>query len=270
MNKPRPLTPTPVQEVPLPRAPLERVIAQVRFPTILAIHNPDNVAEFQEELRTTYPVLNQDQVHNIELTGGQTPNVRQGLIWRLTDRDERWRVSLGVDFVALETYSYDSRNDFLSRLSAVLSATEKTFQPALARRLGLRYIDRLTDEAVDRVEDFISSEVLGIIQPPRDPHFVLGESIIHQITEAQFLARDDAFVQAHWGLLPSKTTYDPNALEPVDKPSWVLDLDMFTAKSKPFATEELLTTATAFAECIHWLFRQMVREEFLRFYGGQP
>ena len=270
MNNPQPLTPTPTPEVPLPQAPLVRVIAQARFPAILAIRNPDRVAEFQEILRTTYPVLSQDQVHNIELTGGQTPNVRQCLIWRLADRDARWRVSLGVDFVALETSLYESRNDFLCRLAAVLSATEATFQPALANRLGLRYIDRLTDEAVDRVGDLIRPEVLGIIRPPRDPHFALGESVIHQMTEVQFLVRDGACVQGHWGLLPRNTTYDPNALEPVDKRSWVLDLDMFTAVSKPFASEELLTIAESFAECIYWLFRQTVTEEFLRFYGGQP
>ena len=272
MHEPRPLHPIPTPEVPLPRAPLSRVIAQARFPSILAIRDPDKVAVLQEALRETYPNLSQDQVHSIELTGGQTPNVRQGLIWRLADRekDARWRVSLGVDFVALETSTYDSRDDFLDRLRAVLSAVEQAFKPASASRLGLRYIDRLTDEAVDRVGELIRSEVLGIIRPPENPHSALGESVIHLMTEAQFLAQDGARVQGRWGQLPENATYDPNALEPVAKPSWVLDLDMFTTESQPFASKELLTTATGFANCLYWLFRQMVTEEFLRFYGGEP
>ena len=119
MIEPRPLSPTPTPEVPLPQAPLVRVIAQARFPPILTIRNPDRAAVFQEALRDTYPNLSQDQVHSIELGGGQTPNVSQGLIWRLADRegDLHWRVSLGVDFVALETSSYDNRGRF-SRPSA--------------------------------------------------------------------------------------------------------------------------------------------------------
>lgn len=272
MKEPRPLNPTPMPEVPLPRAPLARVIAQARFPSILAIRNPDKVAVFQEALRDTYPHLGEEQVHSIELTGGQTPNVRQGLIWRLADRekDVRWRVSLGVDFVALETSSYDSRDDFLDRLRAVVSAVEQTFKPASASRLGLRYIDRLTDEAVDRIGELIRSEVLGIIRPPEDLAPALGESVIHLLTEAQFLAQDGAGVQGRWGQLPANATYDPNALEPVAKPSWVLDLDMFSTESQPFESEDLLTTATGFATCLYWLFRQMVTEEFLRFYGGEP
>ena len=272
MNKPRPLNPTSMPEVPLARAPLVRVIAQARFPPILAIRDPDKVAVLQEVLRETYPNLSQDQVQSIELTGGQTPNVRQGLIWRLADRekDARWRVSLGVDFVALETSSYDSRVDFLDRLRAVVSAVEQAFKPASVTRLGLRYIDRLTDEAVDRIGELIDPEVLGIIRPPRNPHPALGESLIHLMTEAQFLAQDGARVQGRWGQLPKNATYDPNALEPVAKPSWVLDLDMYMTESLPFASEELLTTAMGFAKCIYWLFRQMVTEEFLKFYGGEP
>ena len=86
MIGPRPLNPTSTPEVPLARAPLARVIAQARFPPILAIRVPDKVAVVQEALRETYPNLSQDQVHSIELTGGETPNFHQGLIWRLADR----------------------------------------------------------------------------------------------------------------------------------------------------------------------------------------
>ena len=236
MNQPQPLNPTPTLEVPLPRAPLARVIAQARFPPILAIRDPDKVAVLQEALREIYPNLSQDQVHSIELTGGQTPNVRQGLIWRLSDgeKDARWRVSLGVDFVALETSSYDSRDDFLDRLRAVVSAVEHALKPASANRIGLRYIDRLVDEAVDHIGELVLPEVLGIIRPPGNPHPILGESVIHLMTEAQFLAQDGARVQGRWGQMPANATYDPDALEPVSKPSWVLDLDMFTTDSQPF------------------------------------
>lgn len=272
MTDPRPLNPSPTPEVSLPRAPLARVLAQARFPTILAVRDPDRVAGFQDALRETYPNLNQDQVHSIRLGGGEAPDVRPDLIWRLTDRETGpgWRVSLGVDFVALETSSYDSRRDFLDRLLTVLSAVEEAFRPASASRLGLRYIGRLTGEAVDRIAELVHAEVLGIIQPTDTLDPSLRDSVIHQLTEVQFLSPAGTRVQGRWGQLPANATYDPNALEPVEVPSWVLDLDMFTAESQPFASEDLLRTATGFAECLYWVFRQMVTVEFLRFYGGEP
>ena len=270
MKEPRPLNPTPTREVPLPRAPLARVIAQARFPPILSIRDPDKVAVLQEALRETYPNLGQEQVHSLEMTGGQPPNIRQGLVWRLADRekDALWRVSLGVDFVALETSSYDGRDDFLDRLRNVVSTSydgrddfldrlrnvvstvERAFEPASVSRLGLRYIDRLTEGAVDRVDELIHPEVLGMIQTRGNPDPAPGESIVHLMTEAQFLARDGARIQGRWGKLPANATYDPDAFDPVARPSWILDLDMFTTESQPFASDGLLTTATEFAECL--------------------
>jgi len=272
MTEPRPLSPTPTPQVHLPQAPLARVLAQVRFPTILAIRDPDRVAVLQEALRETYPNLSQEDVHSIELGGGETPNVRQGLIWRLADRenDHLWRVSLGVDFVALETSHYGSRADFLARLSKVLAAVEELFKPASASRFGLRYIDRLTGAAVERIGELIHAEILGMLQPPQNLDPSLRESVIHQIAEAQFRGPDGARIQGRWGKLPANATHDPNTLAPVAEPSWVLDLDMFSSESLPFASEDLLATAEGFAECLYWLFRQMVTMEFLRFHGGEP
>lgn len=271
MAKPRALRPKPIPEVPLAHAPLARVIAQIRFPSILAIRNPDKVAVFQEALRSIYPHLEEHRVQRFDLYPDPNLSAREGIIWRLTDRETEpsWRVSLGVDFVALEASDYDSRADFLERLAAVVGAVEDTFKPADVKRLGLRYINRLTGEAVDRVGELLQSEVLGIVRADSSFAPALDDSIVHLMTEAQFVAPDHAYVQGRWGQVPVNATYDPDAIEPINEPSWVIDLDMFTSKPQSFESEGLLTSATGFATCLYWLFRQMVTDEFLRFYGGE-
>ncbi len=266
------LKPLQIPEVRLQQAPLVGVIAQVRFPAILAIRNPDKVAKFQEALRQDYPFLIQEHVNRIELAGIQTPNVHSGIIWRLTDkeRDAQWRVSLGIDFVALETSLYDSRNDFLNRIGTVVSAVEKTFEPASASRVGLRYVDQLVDEAVARISEIVQPSILGIVGSPRETELNFRDSITRSLTETEILAPNGARIQARWGQLPPNTTYDPNILDPIDKMSWILDLDMFKLGSHPFDREALQKITSNFAECIYWLFRQIVTDEFLKFYGGQP
>ena len=268
---PQPLNPTLVPEVPLPRAPLARVIAQIQFPTILAIRNPDKVTSVQEDLRKDYPFLKQEQVRNIEVTSDQTPNVHHSVVWRFADRETNasWRVSLSVDFVAIETSSYISRSDFLNRLDILVSSVNRHFKPESASRLGLRYIARLIDDAIERVEELVHPKVLGIHSDSNNLEFVLGNSIIHSITDTQFLAPEDAYIQGRWGRLPAGRTYDPNVLDPFSKPSWILDLDMFKSNSIPFTNEVLLPTATDFAKNLYWVFRQMVTEEFLKYYGGE-
>ena len=272
MKAPTPLDLPPVEEVHLPHAPLVRVLAQVRFPAILAIRNVDHIAEWQGKLRDTYPHLRKEEVHSIELGGDQDPKVDRDRIWRLADKeqDEDWRVSLGVDFVALETTAYERRADFLKRLGDVIAAVEQTITPAAANRLGVRYVDRLTDEAVDRIGDLVRPEVLSIIQPSGNGRPELRNSIASLMTQAEFLAPDGNGIQGRWGRLPAGATYDHGSLEPFHEPSWILDLDMFTTKPQPFESEKLLTTATGFAESLYRLFRHMVKDEFLRFYGGTP
>src|SRR5664280_912724 len=98
---PVPLVGPPPAEVHLPNAPLARAIAQVRFPEILSIRNPDKVAAFQDELRAAYPILTQDQVASVVLAAPNQAgaHVEESKIWRFADKavELSWRVSLGTN-----------------------------------------------------------------------------------------------------------------------------------------------------------------------------
>ena len=268
-TQPQPLTSESPTEVALTRAPLERVIAQIRFPQILAIRNPDRVATFQEAIRNTYSNLDKEQGRNIDLSR-ETPEVSErSLIWRFSSSQESpsWRVSLGVDFVALETTKYESRSDFLKRLDHIVGSLADAFGPADAQRVGLRYIDRLRDEALANLPDLIQPEVLGILKVNGDHPQRLGHATKHMITTAQFLA-EEGVIQGLWGMLPPDATHDPNVLEPLDSASWFLDLDMFTPNPIAYERELLVSTVGSFAKRIYSVFREMINEKFLAFYGA--
>ena len=266
-----PLTAACPTEVPLPNAPLKRVIAQVRFPPILSILKDDTVARFQELLRSEYPHLRKDSINNVEIAQDLSPNVSPSIVWRLTDESQssKWRISLGTDFVALETSEYRDRNDFLNRLLTVLASVESCFSPAEAQRLGLRYIDRLEGEAVLKVGTLIRSGVLGILQPSTEVTDTLRKATTHLVSQAQFETAEGA-IQGRWGNLPPNATYDPDLLQPIAGASWVLDLDMFSKQALPFEADDLVNMTRSFAKRIYSVFRLMITDEFLRFYGGTP
>jgi uncharacterized protein (TIGR04255 family) len=83
------------------------------------------------------------------------------------------------------------------------------------------------------------------------------------------LDTEEGQILARWGQLPGHMSTESEIM-PVETPSWVIDLDMFTPSAQRFETEELLAKATHFAERIYTVFRWMVNDDFLRFYGGQP
>jgi uncharacterized protein (TIGR04255 family) len=267
---PVPLAGPPPAEVPLPQAPLARVIGQVRFPEILSIRNPDKVAAFQEELRSSYPMLVKEQIANLVLPAPHhvMPRVEENSIWRFADKavEFSWRVSLGTGFVALETTAYKSRTDFLERFALVLKAIEKNFKPAQAQRLGVRHVNRMSGGALERIGALIKPGPLGILADADE----LGKAAQYLLSEAQLLTEEGQLL-ARWGVLPTNATYDPESLPPLEEASWVMDFDMFKDQPQPdhFDSEALISFATKFAERGYSVFRRMITDDFLRFFGGK-
>ena len=272
MTATQPLRPTPVDEVHLPRTPLAAVVARVQFPRILAIGQAEKVAMFQEALRDTYPLLNQEHVHQVSVAESTLSAVSHASVWRLADRQEHrhWRVSLGEGFVALDTGRYTSRDDFLARLAVVLDTVEDVFRPANATRLGVRYIDQMTGDAVEQVDELLAQKIIGVASQSSDQPQGLARSIVHLLTEVQFRGPGDNVVLARWGKMPQNTTHDPEMLPPIPQSSWILDMDMSTSRPCEFAASKLTSTARDFAECLYWLFRRIVTDDFLAYYGASP
>ncbi|MDW7712620.1 MAG: TIGR04255 family protein [Deferrisomatales bacterium] len=259
-----PLTSAPPKEIPLANAPLVRVIAQVRFPLIASIERESFIAPFQEGIRRNYPVLRQE--HEVGIVFGQA-GVSGGPskpVWRFHDAEGIWRVSLAPEFVALETKVYVSRSDFLSRLRTVLEAVRKHIDPQVADRLGIRYVDRIIGPDVEDFRTLVRSELAGILSTE------LGAHVRHALSENLFTLPDGlGSLLARWGRVPEQATVDPAVIDPLDVPSWILDLDAFVSGGLPFEPDALSKRAQRFAERIYAFFRWAVTEEFLRRYGGE-
>ena len=255
-------------EVQLQSAPLVHAIAQIRFPPVLSIAKIEKVADFQEVLRHSYPHLEREDTKNIELDSRESPRISEATIWRLADQESfpAWRATLGIDFVALETSDYRSRNDFIERFEEVVKSVETLFQPAAATRIGLRYIDQLKGEAFDKIEKLIRPSILGILQPTNDSFSEIRDATEHSMTQARFSAVEGA-IQGRWGVVPPNASHDPGALRPIEEASWILDLDMFSTNRTPFRAENVTDTSKTFARRLYSVFRHMVTNEFLEFYG---
>lgn len=261
-----PLIASPPQEVPLNEAPLVRVIAQVRFPTILSIGESHFVAGFQEEIRAQYPILQPEQARNIVIDA-QGLESTSTMIWRFIDKTEKWRISLTSNFVAIETTDYLSRTDFLKRLREILIATNAHIKPQVIERMGLRYIARLVDEDVQQLTKLVRKEVSGVLSSD------IAMYAEQSISDSFFTLPDQSGqIHSRWGQLPPNLTIDPTAIEPIDKSSWILDLDMFTlpfSEIRAFEVEKIMDDAGCFAERLYTFFRWAVTPDFLRRFGGE-
>jgi uncharacterized protein (TIGR04255 family) len=252
-------------EVPLPNAPLVSVIAQVRFPALLSVHNRDRVAIFQEAIRDRYPHLERQDIPTIMVVSGGAPSpVSDPLVhWRFADEAAgfKWRVTLAQDFIALETRAYESRQNFMERLETILQTVGETLAPTHMTRFGMRYIDQIKGEPMARIETLLRKEVLGVVP-------CAGADTRQVITEFAAAAEQGELL-ARWGRLPAGMTVDSNLLPAIQEDSWLIDLDVSRAGQVAFEAKGIVETARSAAERVYAVFRWMVTEEFLRSYGGK-
>lgn len=262
-----PLVGPPPAEVPLTNAPLVRVIAQVRFPEIAAVGRRDFVAPFQEAIRSTYPVGKREQTQGIVVVP-QAQGLAQTqpeIAWRFGNVEGTWRVSVAPQFLALETTSYTSRGDFIDRLRTVVEALDEHVNPSVVQRFGLRYITRVTGDALTKIGTLVRPEVTGIVATPVSQH------ARHSLTESLFdLPGNQEQLLGRWGRIPAGGTVDPNAIEPINAPSWILDIDMFSNEQRMLTPDQVTSDARRYAERIYTVFRWAVTDDFLHHYGGRP
>jgi uncharacterized protein (TIGR04255 family) len=251
-------------EVPLPDAPLVRVIAQVRFSEILDVEKREFVAPFQGAIRHAYPILRQEYTQAVLLSSDGASSRPRQITWRFAAQDGGWRASLTPGFVSLETTRYTSRREFLERLRVLIDAVATHVAPDVTERLGLRYIDRIEGDAVERLPALVRPEILGVLGASWAPRARTALSEI--FCEAP--GCEDR-IRLRSGLVPAQSTVDPAAIEPIDGPSFILDIDMFSEATRSFSSESISRELVRYAERIYAVFRWAVTDEFLRHYGGR-
>ena len=211
------------------RPQLREVICQLRFPAILSIgsHEP---ADFQEAIRQEFPryALRQDRLPpKVTVVNGNTqvetpPPVADHTF---VSEDGKWKLNLTRDFISLSTVAYTSWEAFGKTLDQPLAQFIKLYQPAFFQRIGLRYVNMVSRQALD-LEGEPWSE---LIEPPY-LGILAEEDISEQATRQSTVDFDTALdsscrVKVHAGPGMVKQSA-PNA--PADKEvKFVLDFDLY-------------------------------------------
>lgn len=270
--KSNPLVGAPPAEIPLERAPLVRVLAQVRFADVLSVELAEFVAPLQAALSSQYGVLSREIGANISLqiSAGMPNAVGFGqpqpiTHWRFSDapKDWQWRITLTSQFVSMEVARYTSRTEFFDRFEVVLELVSKHIQPRMRTRLGVRYVNRLSGEHLTNLAALVKPQIAGVFSTE------MGQSVKFSASENLFeLGAQKLHVR--WAFLPPQSTIDPGLIDPIDESSFLLDLDVFDEVAEAFHAKKIASTGKEFAERSYSFFRWAVTDDFLRRFGGNP
>ena len=261
----------PVDEVHLDRAPLAKVLMQVQYSRTPQLVTNDAEAAIAETLGR-YPVrlrqVTAGVVPNVVINGQQLQlpgSVTPGVALAFSDPKGLWQVTVTETAVALETSDYSTRDDFCSRAAEIFAVAASVALPPVVDRVGIRYIDRLTGAAVEKVSAYVIPELTSLVacvEPPLQ--------LQHSVSESQIDIGPGERMHVRSGLLPPGGAFDP-ALPSVGEPSWVLDMDVFTTQAGfAFEPDDLTQRLRRYAEVVYAFFRFATTEAFQDAHRGKP
>jgi len=261
-----------VEDVPLPDAPLARVIGQLRFGTLSVLASGDDAAQaFVKELSEGYPFIEHGLEQTLLFTPGQpVQQAEVGKVWRLRSADRQSVLALTNGALTLETAAYPGRTKFCDELANLAGVLQSVTRVPSYNRIAVRYTNRLTGaETLGQLTKLVYPEFLGLVGAPLGS----GTQLSYTLSQSLLSFEGAAKLLVQFGLLPENGTFDPT-LPPATEPSWVLDLDSYEEFPDPRQAlagdpDVVSKAALACAERAHTLFRWAVTHDFLTHFGGQ-
>jgi uncharacterized protein (TIGR04255 family) len=256
----------PIEEVHLERAPLAKVLAQVRFPGLAILKDDSIVSTFASQLGKEYPVLQEQRGVNLLVTPtGVTQQQSNQRMWSLPSRDELWKITVSENFLTLDTVKYPSRHEFVRKFDQAAQKFIELVDPPYFERLGIRYINRVDDKELihDRLISMIRREMIGALAIDRPENV----KISHSVSDSLFTDGEYS-IQMRCGALPPGAVLDID-ITPIQEPMWILDIDSYIEQKMYRTPEELASKLNILAERAYRMFRWVVNAEFIRHFGGQ-
>jgi uncharacterized protein (TIGR04255 family) len=130
------------------RNPLVAVVVELRFHPVLKV--PDLVANFQEQVRTTFPGY-QDLTRQLVTLGPIAQvEVRDEKLFSFIKADETTNLSLTKTSLSVECRRHEHRDSFIADAKVGIDALSAVYGRIAPLRLGLRYIDVIDKAVVER------------------------------------------------------------------------------------------------------------------------
>lgn len=247
------------------RNPLEFVICQVRFPTILRIDS-ERPAEFQEKIRAKYPLFIEHLEASIPLELRHVlpddflKNSFPKRGFDFNSADEKWSVGLTNEFLSLTTSDYQRWENFEERFQELFETLNQIYHPAFFTRVGLRYRDVIQRSALLLEGKTSWSQLLQPHIAGELANEIFNSEITDKTTRLRLkLSPNDEYVVISHGLARHITS---------DEEVYLIDSDFYTERRVQI--HEISDTLKYFNRNARNLFRWCITDKLHNAMEPQP
>lgn len=269
----------PTERVIYDNNPLVEVLCQVRFDRVLALGQSEPV-DFQIDFASKhYPSLRIEHTSTIQISmaGGQAPlpvqpeaiqSFNASSIYHFSSLDGKRTVSLSAEFISFSCTEYQSWDVFKTQLQDILETFSKHYPYALVRRIGLRYKDLISREALGLEEtkwnDLLTPIVSGVFESE-----ALDESpSINELTVIQQASQTMLQMNGCSLLLQSALLHSAEA---PPKQAFLIDTDHFVEQLDfQFSIQAILERAEKLHSNAYSVFRHCIKDKLHVALGPNP
>lgn len=185
----------------------------------------------------------------VELGDGQVIQNPVDAGYVLRAQDQNIAVSLLPQSVGIQTSAYTRWSESMKPLiAATLAGVADTLNPGLVSRIGLRYVNRINDDACTAPKDWATRLSPALVAPYRD----WGLQQWVNVSRAQI----DFALDANQG-----ARLQHGAMSPTD---YLIDIDVYSQRSQSLDVADLVSSFTRMNRTAVAIFQQSVPLEYMR------
>jgi uncharacterized protein (TIGR04255 family) len=237
---------------------LKRALVVVQFSPVLKIAEKSGagIGEFQDAVRRAYPQveLEVEKLMQLEVRpDGIHPSEQEQPVWRMSDIDKAWLLSLTSQTIALETSgsTYSNWADFSDRIQFLIRRVGDFFAPAQKVRSGVRFLN------------------LAAVDGGDDPRAICEQSLVSisgnpDLIQSDLLWRfgvDEGTLILRSGVVEANNTHDPGIMPPSSERSWYLDIDVFNNDAAAFDADAICQALLGQVRRVHAIYRWAIPDE---------
>jgi uncharacterized protein (TIGR04255 family) len=249
------------------RSPLELVVVQVRFDPRPASTDPGVALLVHQQLggpQGRFARVVPVQTQTAQFIVGSAPRPEAEVTqapagWHLADANDTWTASVMAESLALTTTRYPGWSEFRQQLASLITAGSEMLTPVFEQRLGLRYVNRLTQPGGQAPADWqglIADALLSAVLHP-----ALGDLVRTTQQQVDLDLGEGVHCTLRHGVF-----VDPAR---AGQPSYLIDIDIFRDQSRPFDAGAILTILDNFNELALGIFQQAITPKLLAFLQGK-
>jgi uncharacterized protein (TIGR04255 family) len=232
----------------LRRPPLRLALIQARIPRTPEAEDLDRINAFTDALDGwQFQERQIARETNVVVTpaGIQSSQGEPETVSVLRYAEGGMRAAVSASSVSVECDVYHRWDDFRAAISQVFARFEEFFSPSSCDRLGVRYVNELSDSRAggdpSRLAELLNAALIA-------PAVALSSLVLGSLSELRVAEGDGELVLRHGLVRPG---------------AYLLDLDCFTVRPQPFATDTLVSQTDRFHGRIESVFAWSLHDSYL-------